>query len=246
MGDEMAELRARVRDQEAQLAGLAELVEQQREVLRRQEARLASLEGAPPGGPSAAGAVDGGTVVREPTTDRRHVLSTAATMAAGAVVGGTAIALGQSSPALASPGTFTGNPAVQGTADPTTGEGVFGTSDSGPALAGSTKDGKGLVLRCGSAGEHLQLGFSDSEPVAPPSSTVARSAGSMLRDIVDDLWWCIDDGTPGTWRQVSGPNTAGSLTLLASRSGSTTPVRATRPPRHPRPPSAAASAERST
>lgn len=41
-------------------------------------------------------------------TDRRHLLTRAATVAAGAVVGGAALALGQASPAEAASGTFDG------------------------------------------------------------------------------------------------------------------------------------------
>ncbi|MCU0268845.1 MAG: hypothetical protein MUF83_09370 [Acidimicrobiales bacterium] len=174
------------------------------------------------------------------TTDRRHLLTTAATLAAGAVVGGTALAVAAAPPAAAAAGTFDGDPAVSAVADPTTGTGVRGTSGSGYALYGFSNTGYGLYAQsntrsavwayapsgaavqattAGTGASNLFLSTSGVAPPPPPTSTSGRSAGTVVRDSNGDVWFCVATGTPGTWRKLSGPATAGVLHVLA------TPVR---------------------
>ena len=69
----------------------------------------------------------------------------------------------------------------------------------------------GVAAQVGSSGTHLRL---DGNVSPPPTSNVQRFAGSMVRDATGDVWYSIASGTPGTWRRVTGPNTAGALTLL--------------------------------
>ena len=76
-------------------------------------------------------------------TDRRALLAKAATAAAGAVVGGAALAVGQASPAAAA-FSDTGNPAILGTASPSTGIGVRGNASSGIGVAGVSPSGTGV------------------------------------------------------------------------------------------------------
>ena len=40
------------------------------------------------------------------------------------------------------------------------------------------------------------------------------SQGELVEDSNGDLWLCIADGNPGTWRKLGGPATAGQLHLL--------------------------------
>lgn len=297
MADEVVELQAQVRAQH--------------ELIARLEERIGALE-AGAGGPEQDAAPDArcdpggdgrcddgdGDAVADPggLTDRRHLLSRAATAAAGAVVGGAALAVGQASPAAAAPGVFDGNPAVLGAAVPltgtgvtgnaasgkgvygiaTTGQGVYGDATGGSGVYGHATTGRGvravstsgyalqaesttnwavfatsesnigvytysgsndaIVAESGGAGHgvyalcvggvaieadpglngtHLLL--TNSGAVSPPpTSAVGRAAGSVVRDGNGDLWLCLTTGAPGTWRRISGPNTAGALTLLPS------------------------------
>ncbi len=49
----------------------------------------------------------------------------------------------------------------------------------------------------------------------PPSQRVgAQVAGDLASDINKDLWYAVADGSPGTWRKVAGPGTAGALHVL--------------------------------
>jgi hypothetical protein len=59
----------------------------------------------------------------------------------------------------------------------------------------------------------LQLGDTGT---APPTRTDAHVKGELTTDANGDLWFCVADGTPGTWRQLSGPTTAGQLHLLVA------------------------------
>jgi len=52
-----------------------------------------------------------------------------------------------------------------------------------------------------------------------PSRADAHLQAELVVDIDGDLWFNIAEGIPGTWRRMSGPNTAGAFTVLP------TPVR---------------------
>jgi hypothetical protein len=261
MGDEVADLRQQVRDQQAVINKLEAIAQRQEAAARRQEQRLARVEALVPASgrgqdrhltaaPVADGPVpdqdEGGQTGLDGTTDRRHLLGKAAAATAGAVVGGTALALGQASPAAAGPSTWDGNPAVTGIANPTSGTGVRGETSNGYGVYGQAVNGYGVlgfstggygVVGQSSTGTAVraivdpagtQLGLYGA-PDPPPTSTISRAAGAIVKDVNNDLWLCVVPGTPGTWRRVSGANTAGALTLLAS------PVRVydSRPPYPP-------------
>jgi hypothetical protein len=49
----------------------------------------------------------------------------------------------------------------------------------------------------------------------PPARNVANDDGFVSRDSNGDLWMCIKSGTPGTWRKLTGPSTAGAFHAIA-------------------------------
>jgi hypothetical protein len=55
---------------------------------------------------------------------------------------------------------------------------------------------------------------------APATRSDAHVVGELVEDSAGALWLCTGAGSPGTWRKLAGPTTAGSLHLLAA------PVRA--------------------
>ena len=103
------------------------------------------------------------------------------------------------------------------------GRGIWGHSDSdGIGVAG---DGGIGVLAVGTRAA-LQVGDTGT---APPTRTDAHVKGELTTDVNGDLWFCVADGTPGTWRQLSGADTSGQLHLLAAPvRASTTRARAAR------------------
>jgi hypothetical protein len=51
--------------------------------------------------------------------------------------------------------------------------------------------------------------------VAAPARTDAHTIGEMVEDGTGDLWLCVAAGTPGTWRKLAGPATAGTFHSIA-------------------------------
>jgi len=89
---------------------------------------------------------------------------------------------------------------VYGFSSQTNGYGVVGVADE----AGVFASGGRADIALGGLG------------AAPYSTGTAHNDGDILEDVNGDLWNCVVGGTPGTWRKLAGPNTAGSLHLLAS------------------------------
>lgn len=107
--------------------------------------------------------------------------------------------------------------------------GVYGISATGAAVSGkctdggfaglfdnSTVDGRGVVIR--SSALHLQ--FTTVGTRAAPTSDASGTRNTMIADSDGNLWYCVANGTPGTYRKLTGPTTAGSLHVLPA------PVRA--------------------
>lgn len=88
--------------------------------------------------------------------------------------------------------------------------GIRGVSNSpeGVGLVG-TSPGTGVAAES----ERTQLRF-DGTPPSPLESPTERLAGEVVFDEDDDLWVCVVSGTPGTWRRISGPASAGTLVVL--------------------------------
>lgn len=48
----------------------------------------------------------------------------------------------------------------------------------------------------------------------PPTFSVLARIGDFYVDSIGDLYQCVADGNPGTWRRVCGPSTAGAFTAV--------------------------------
>ncbi len=92
------------------------------------------------------------------------------------------------------------------------GAGVYGTADGANAAGvnGNSTSGIGGWFTGGKA--NLRL-IPNGSPGIP---AVDHSTGDMLVDSNGMLFYCIAGGTPGTFRQISGPSIAGAFTLLSS------------------------------
>jgi len=140
---------------------------------------------------------------------------------------GTAITATSGGPGNTVIATATGaNDAVHGVAS--AGAGVFGSSSAvGGKFHGGTNGviavadtGFGVVAQSGTgiAGVyfgniHLGLGTSG---LAPPARSDAHGPGELHCDNNAELWMCTQAGTPGSWKKLAGPATAGSLHVLAT------------------------------
>jgi hypothetical protein len=86
-------------------------------------------------------------------------------------------------------------------------------SPSFPAIrAYGAAGGPALVLWTN--GNHLLL--EQGSRTDPPQRSTFNRAGSIAMVSGGDLWLCTVSGTPGTWRKLAGPATAGALHVLPS------------------------------
>ena len=88
--------------------------------------------------------------------------------------------------------------------------GVWGNSDSG-GVGVYGGGGIGLVGSGTRAGVRI-----DPVGAAPASRTDAHDRGEIIHDTTGALWFCVASGSPGTWRRVADPGSAGQLRLLTA------------------------------
>jgi len=111
----------------------------------------------------------------------------------------------------------------------TGGTAVDATSTSGTAITAQSPvaglratatgaDATGVWATGGARGvlasgrDALQLFGTSLQP--PPLRSGLNFAGAVAIDGMLDIWYCTTGGTPGIWRKLAGPTTAGSLHLL--------------------------------
>lgn len=104
---------------------------------------------------------------------------------------------------------------VEGSALTATGAttGVRGTVASAAGVGVQGEALTGIALR-GESGR-TQIAFGGA-PVPPLAAGLSRNRGEMAFDSFNDLWLCVGTGTPGTWRRIAGPTTAGALRMLTN------------------------------
>jgi len=93
---------------------------------------------------------------------------------------------------------------VWGKADGAAGAGVYGESNSGFGILGTSELGYALF-----AGGRGRIGSNAHVSVGPPPTGYAL--GDIVRDAAGDMFVCVQVGTPGQWRKIAGLGTAGSF-----------------------------------
>lgn len=97
----------------------------------------------------------------------------------------------------------------------TGGAGVQGIGADEGVLGSSTAGYGGWFY---GAAADLRLGT--SRVATPPSDAVAHTRGEIafVNGLSDsgDFWACVQSGTPGSWRRLTGYTSAGSLTVLSA------------------------------
>jgi hypothetical protein len=94
------------------------------------------------------------------------------------------------------------------------GTGVLGSGGK-VGVQGFSDSGFGVVAFGGSSGPGAPLALV-SAGTGPRGRTSYHQAGELLPDSGENLWYCVVSGTPGTWRKLAGPATAGAFHPLAS------------------------------
>ena len=100
---------------------------------------------------------------------------------------------------------------VNSTCNGPSGYGVLGFSDTGYGVRGQSNTGYALHA----TGTNPRIGINGSTYASAPTSG-SFVTGDILKDAVDELWLCTVSGTPGTWRRLGGPGSAGQLQLLST------------------------------
>ena len=100
--------------------------------------------------------------------------------------------------------------AIGGYSYRTTANGVYGyTAMGGAGVVGVGVGAAAVGLRA--RGERAALAL-DPRGAAPATrTTVAYVKGDVVEDDGGNLWLCVADGTPGTWRKLAGPTAAGAF-----------------------------------
>lgn len=96
--------------------------------------------------------------------------------------------------------------------------GVYATGANAGVQASASEDGAAAVEATGDVGVSIaasetSLRFSNSAP-SPIGSVRTYQARDIVVDSAGVIWFCVAGGTPGTWRMLSGPSTAGAFTPL--------------------------------
>jgi hypothetical protein len=88
-------------------------------------------------------------------------------------------------------------------------DGIAGLADTGVGVIGfSANNADLLALRSGLIG---MVGHLASGP--PAAGTYVT--GDLIRDEGGQLFVCVNGGSPGTWRKLAGPSTAGAFDAIA-------------------------------
>lgn len=98
-----------------------------------------------------------------------------------------------------------------GTTDGVAGSGPFGVRGTGAqvGVVGIGSGGGGLGV--GASGPRAALLLTSGTGSQPPNRTDAHVAGEIDIDANGDVWLCVAAGSPGQWRKLGGPTTAGAM-----------------------------------
>jgi hypothetical protein len=91
--------------------------------------------------------------------------------------------------------------------------GLYGyTTQNGSGVVATGQGPGSFGLRANGVKAHLAL---IPNGLAAPSRTDAHGVGEVIEDGEGDLWACVGAGTPGTWRKLAGPASAGAFHAIA-------------------------------
>jgi hypothetical protein len=85
--------------------------------------------------------------------------------------------------------------------------GVYGWSNA--RVNDNVNSGIGVVAGTGSSARAALRLFGPGRD--PNTDSFDHAAGEIVVDGADNVWLCVVGGTPGTWRKIGGPATAGSF-----------------------------------
>ncbi len=154
---------------------------------------------------SPAAALTGQNVVLGASNDANLTTSLTNT-AASTPAAVLSVTNGATGSAIVATGTSEGINGTGGGAD--TAAGVAGTAASGYGLYGASTSGYAIF-----AGGNGRIGLGSHLAAGPPISG-SYAAGDLVRDAGGNTFSCVTAGSPGVWRKVAGPASAGAFHFL--------------------------------
>jgi hypothetical protein len=147
---------------------------------------------------------------------QRNSRRTALRLGGAAVVGAAAAGLGRTGVVSALQGNFSEANVPAVLASSTSSNGVLATSVSNAAVSATSTNGSGVAATGRIGGQFTGSGWSmflvpTPGHTAPPQANLASLRGYVDIDENGNIWACVADGTPGTWRKLVGAQTAGSF-----------------------------------
>jgi len=91
-----------------------------------------------------------------------------------------------------------------------TGYGVYGQTQDGRAVFGYAQAELGVGIAGFGVGGAFRLLIDPPTP-SPAQRTTQYRARTLDADDDQNVWYCYEDGTPGKWRKLAGPATAGAF-----------------------------------
>ena len=222
--DRIAELERELAALKAEVAAEPEEATSRRAVFKVLAAGAAGVAAGMVARAAPAAAADGGSLVIGAGGDANNTGQTRTRLLyTGAALGGTGVdanfvqvrddSLSGFQPATAGLTSYVNTKAVNGVYgySQSNGNGVFAMSESGIGLFAWGRGGIGALMQGGRANVQLT-----PFGTAAPARGDAHTVGELINDAAGDLWYCTVSGTPGVWRKVGGPGTAGQLHALPS------------------------------
>ena len=94
---------------------------------------------------------------------------------------------------------------------PTDAKGISVETEGGAIMSGLSSSGGGISVSAPKYNLRLLPGESRS---APTADGFAHAAGDIVETSAGELWVCVANGTPGTWRKLASPAAAGAFHVL--------------------------------
>jgi hypothetical protein len=93
--------------------------------------------------------------------------------------------------------------------------GVYGySSNSGAGVVGQGVGAGAIGLLALGARANVEM---LPAGIPPATRTDSHKMGELVTDAAGDLWCCVEAGTPGSWRKLAGPMSAGAFHAIAPK-----------------------------
>jgi hypothetical protein len=160
---------------------------------------------------SPAAAADNSTFLLGSANNGNNSTSTTTTLTRSASIDGAALAVVYSTTAGVLADAIAGE-----TTGSSKGAGVAGRSNSGFGVIGESSSGYAVY-----AGQGGRVGLASHITIGPPKVPLTGTIptydrGDVVRDASGNMYVCVVNGSPGSWRKIAGPASSGQFHFLST------------------------------